>query len=286
MYWADKITQSKPIKSQKLFEGGDFSVVHLSAAVLEHAGEGRIKLVGKLGKGDDIILASLSRSNDTAKLDFYINCTQAVTLSVVGGNDKTEVHLSGYFEPNGEEADDDMFYGEEAEEGEDDLDEDEEEDFDPKAALTKSLKQAKINSNKNASNKIKGSDSDDESDVVSEEDDEEDSSEELPVVPPKHKAAPAKAAPAAPPAATKGKVVVDSDDESDEDIEEDLSADDDDELVDDISDDEGDSDEEEADLRQIMKKSSEMQQRLKAEEDAKAKAVAAKPQQKPQQQKP
>jgi hypothetical protein len=104
MYWADKITQSKPIKSQKLFEGGEFSVVHLSSAIVENAGEkDRIKLVGKLGKGDEITLASMSRANDSAKLDFYINCTQTVTLSVHGGNDKTEIHLSGYFEPNGED---------------------------------------------------------------------------------------------------------------------------------------------------------------------------------------
>lgn len=46
-----------------------------------------------------------------------------MTLSVQGGSDKTEVHLSGYFEPNGEEQDDDMFYGDEDEEGEEDLEE-------------------------------------------------------------------------------------------------------------------------------------------------------------------
>ena len=103
MYWADKISQSKPLKSQKLFEGGEFSVVHLSAAIVENSGDSRVKLVGKQGKGDEVTLASLSKANDTAKLDFYINCTQTVTLTVQGGNDKTEVHLSGYFEPNGED---------------------------------------------------------------------------------------------------------------------------------------------------------------------------------------
>jgi nucleophosmin 1 len=255
MYWADKITQSKPIKSQKLFEGGEFSVVHLSSAIVENCGEkDRVKLVGKLGKGDDITLASLSRTNDTAKLDFYINCTQQVTLSVHGGNDKTEVHLSGYFEPNGEDQEDDMFYGEEAEEGEEDLEEDDDEEFEPKkASLTQSLKQAKINSNKNASAKIVASDSDDESDVVSDEE-EDDSSDDIPVVPKQKQ----------PPAAPVKKVVEDSDDESEErdsDAEE-LSEDDDDELVDDVSD---DDDDEEADLEAIMKKAKETQQRLKLE---------------------
>jgi len=177
MFWADKITQSKPIKSQKLFEGGEFSVVHLSSAIIENAGDNRVKLVGKLGKGEDITLASMSKTNDSAKLDFYINCTQTVTLSVQGGNDKTEVHLSGYFEPNGEDQDDDMFYGDEAEEGEEDLED--ESDDEPKESLAKSLKQAKINSNKNASAKIPKDDSDDEDDDVSED---EESSDDIPVV--------------------------------------------------------------------------------------------------------
>jgi len=75
MYWADKITQSKPLKSQTLFEGGEFSVIHLSTAIVENAGDKGVKLVGKLGKGDEVVLASVSRDNYTAKLDFYINCT-------------------------------------------------------------------------------------------------------------------------------------------------------------------------------------------------------------------
>jgi nucleophosmin 1 len=178
MYWADKITQSKPIKSQKLFEGGEFSVVHLSNAIVENAGDARVKLVGKLGKGDDITLASLTKGSDTAKLDFYINCTQQVTLSVHGGSDKTEVHLSGYFEPNGEDQDDDMFYGEEAEEGEEDLEDEDSEEEPKKASLTESLKQAKINSNKNASAKVIASESDEESEI----EDDDDESEDIPVV--------------------------------------------------------------------------------------------------------
>jgi hypothetical protein len=41
----------------------------------------------------------------------------------------SEVHLSGYFEPKGEDMDDDMFYGQEGEDGEDeDLDEDDSEE--------------------------------------------------------------------------------------------------------------------------------------------------------------
>ena len=55
MYWADKITQSKPLKSQTLFEGGEFSVVHLSSAIVDNIGEkDKVKLVGKIGKGEEV----------------------------------------------------------------------------------------------------------------------------------------------------------------------------------------------------------------------------------------
>jgi nucleophosmin 1 len=205
MFWADKLTQSKPMKSQKLFENGEFALVHLSQAVVDKIGEkDRVKLIGKQQKGEEIILATLSRANDTSKLDVYINCTQSVTLSLQGGSDKTEVHLSGYFEPKGEDMDDDMFYGEEEDE---DLDEDEEEEAGKDAvaiqALHKSLKEAKANSNKNASNKIEvaESDDDDEEDsdekaaVASDSDEEEEddaSSDEEVVVPQKKAAAPQK----------------------------------------------------------------------------------------------
>jgi len=55
-------------------------------------------------------------------MDLYVNCTQNLTFSVAG---KGEVHLSGYFEPKGEDMEDDMFYGQE--------EDDEEENEDPKS---------------------------------------------------------------------------------------------------------------------------------------------------------
>ena len=52
-------------------------------------------------------------------LDLYLNCTQEVQLSLSGAPPKTEVSLSGYFEPKNDDMDDDMFgYGQ----GEDDED--------------------------------------------------------------------------------------------------------------------------------------------------------------------
>jgi len=212
MFWADKLTASKPMKSQKLFENGEFALVHLSQAVVDKIGEkDRVKLIGKQQKGEEIILATLSRANDTSKLDVYINCTQSITLSVQGGSDKTEVHLSGYFEPKGEDMDDDMFYGEEEDE---DLDEEEEEEVGKGKqaiqALNKSLKEAKANSNKNASNKIEVAESDDDDEdsdekvaVASDSDEEEEDDSEEVVVPQKKAAAPQK----------KVQVVEDSDEE-------------------------------------------------------------------------
>ena len=45
-------------------------------------------------------------------LDLYLNCTQEVQLSLSGAPPKTEVGLSGYFEPKNDDMDDDMFgYG-------------------------------------------------------------------------------------------------------------------------------------------------------------------------------
>lgn len=61
----------------------------------------------------------------------------------------SEVHLSGYFEPKGEDMDDDMFYGQEAEE-EDDEDSEEDEKPAKSKAVEASLKQAKLNSARNA----------------------------------------------------------------------------------------------------------------------------------------
>lgn len=106
----------------------------------------RVKLVAKNGKEAEVVLAVLSDKHDQTRLDLYINCTQNVVLSVqAGGAKHSEIHLSGYFEPKGEEMDDDMFYGAEEDE------EDEDEEALAKGAKSKdgidaSLQQAKLNS--------------------------------------------------------------------------------------------------------------------------------------------
>lgn len=192
----------------------------MSAAVL---GSGKsAQVFAKNGKDAEVMIAMVGENREMAKLDLYINCTQAVTLSARGG----EVHLSGYFEPKGDDMDDDMFYGQEDDqEGEDLEDEDSDEEETPagKKNIAASLNQAKANSQKNAG-RIMQADSDEESDL--EEDDmealdsedeinmgsEDESSEEVPAV---HKKAAAK------------QVVEDSDEEDADDmlIGEDLSDD-------------------------------------------------------------
>ena len=72
-------------------------------------------------------------------LDLYINCTQEVTLTVKDASKGQSLSLSGYFEPKGDDMDDDMFgYGrEEDDEGEDLEDEDDSEDEKPTAGADK-----------------------------------------------------------------------------------------------------------------------------------------------------
>jgi hypothetical protein len=97
--------------------------LHLSAAVITKTSEKKTMLMAKNGKDSEVVLAVLSDKHDSVSLDLYINCTQNVSLSARG---PAEIHLSGYFEPKGDDMDDDMFYGNEdaEEEPEDESDED------------------------------------------------------------------------------------------------------------------------------------------------------------------
>lgn len=65
----------------------------------------------------DLVVACLQADkNEMQRLDLYINVSQQVTLKVQGA---PELHLSGYFEPQSSEGDDQMFFDED----EDDVDE-------------------------------------------------------------------------------------------------------------------------------------------------------------------
>ncbi len=54
----------------------------------------------------------LTKERDVATLSLYMNCTQELQLLLKGAPKGTEVSISGYFEPKGDDMDDDMFgYG-------------------------------------------------------------------------------------------------------------------------------------------------------------------------------
>ena len=240
MFWGGIIKEGQPLKSQKLLETSEFAVLHLSAAVLTSVDSKKTMLFAKQGKDPEVCIAVLSAGHEMFKLDHYINCTQNVSLLAKGPG---EVHLSGYFEPKGDDMDDDMFYGqEEADDAEEESDEEEA----PKSkALSASLNAAKVNSSKNASQVTAHDDDEDDSEIEEDMSDLEDEegedeidlkkaesdsdSDDVPVPVKKSQKAAA--------------VIADSDEEEEEDDEDDKLADDD-----------SDDDSEEIDLKAIMAK--------------------------------
>ena len=78
MFYGTKISEAKPLKCTKLFESGEFATFHLSAAILEspQAHKSPVKLVAKTGKDEEVTIAVLSKEDQAARLDLYINCTQ------------------------------------------------------------------------------------------------------------------------------------------------------------------------------------------------------------------
>ena len=60
MFYGTKISEAKPFRSTKLFESGEFATYHLSAAILESKESGKVKLVVKTGKDEEVTVAVLS----------------------------------------------------------------------------------------------------------------------------------------------------------------------------------------------------------------------------------
>jgi nucleophosmin 1 len=166
MFWGTVIKEGKPFKSQQAMQDKEFSALHISQATLPQGKhEGKIYLTASMGKEmQNLTVAVLSHDKDTCPLDFYINLSQNVTLSVKG---KSEVHLTGYMEPSADE--DGMMMGNPEEvdyDSEDDEDELENETKDV-VGFKGNLKEAKKNSDINAK-ALKKEESD------SEDDDEDD----------------------------------------------------------------------------------------------------------------
>ena len=72
-----KLTDAKPLKTQKLFESGEFQSFHLSAAILDSVSDAkaRVRLVSVMENKTEITLAVLSKEQETAKVDLYFNVT-------------------------------------------------------------------------------------------------------------------------------------------------------------------------------------------------------------------
>ena len=190
MFWGSVIKEGKPYKTHSALEESDYPVLHISNVALPRsAGNGKVHLVASMGKDlKDLTLATLQKDKvETIALDLYVNVSQQVTLSIQGAG---ELHLSGFFEPQREEMEENMFdYG-----GEDEDEEsDEEAEVGGGKKLNQSLKAAKLNAMKNAN--LSDEDEDDEEDEEDEEE-EEDSDGEVIVPQPKAKVAQAPAKPA------------------------------------------------------------------------------------------
>lgn len=167
MFWGCILKPDKPYKTQQALEENQYPVLHLSNVALPRTAQGgKVHLLVSVGKDlKDLTLATLQKDRvDSVKLDIYFNITQNVTLTAQGG----EVHLSGFFEPQKEELDDDMFLDEEEEE-------EEEEGVAGNGKLNASLKQAKANALKNAK---AGEEDDEDEEDYEEEDDEENEDED------------------------------------------------------------------------------------------------------------
>jgi len=85
MLHGTKISDSKPLKSSRLFEqaSGEFATFHLSAAILDTCADpkAKVRLTVKLEekyKNQEVTLAVLSKDQEVAALDLYLNCTQQV----------------------------------------------------------------------------------------------------------------------------------------------------------------------------------------------------------------
>ena len=150
-----------------------------------------VRVVARLDKDKEITVAVLGASNTVASLDLYFNSSQQMAIALAKDTPKgTSVSLSGYFEPKSTDMDDDLFYGQEDEaEDDDELNDEDLEDSEEekpsskskkeKLTLEQKLKNAKENSNKNATTTFGNlDDSEDSDEDDSDADDLEDLSDE------------------------------------------------------------------------------------------------------------
>ncbi len=238
MLWGTGIKEGKPFNTTSAFEDSEYPVLHISSCTLPQGkNSNKVYLTAKMGKElTNLTLGVLQRDKtDSLALDLYVHLSQGVTLSVSSG----EVHLSGYFEPQGEGDDEAFFPGDEELESDEEAEEEGDEGM---QKVAQHLKDAKKNALVNAALKEGESDEEDEEE---EEEEEEEESEEIEIPQKKQK----KQAPAKPQESKKKPAVVPVEESDDEEEEEDA----DDILADMSDDDEEEEDSEEIDIEQLMK---------------------------------
>ena len=187
MFWGCVLKDGKAYKTQSALEESDYPVLHISNVALpKNAPAGKLYLLASMGKDlQGLTLATLQKDKiESVSLDLYVNVSQQITLTVSGAPG-AELHLSGFFEPQrSDEEDDAMFMN-----GEEDEEDEEEEVAGPSTKnLNQSLQAAKANAMKNAAVAQDEDDDEDDDDYDLEDDDEElededDEDDDEPVVP-------------------------------------------------------------------------------------------------------
>jgi hypothetical protein len=175
MFWGTIVKDAKPYNAQQALEKSEYQVLHISNVALprDAKANSKVTLLVSMGKDlKDLTIATLTKDKvEVVALDLYINISQAVSFSTVGG----DLHLSGFFEPQREEMDENMFFDgeeDEEEEGEDEV------SGNLKTAKQNAMKNSTLNA-KSAKQVLPESESDlDEEDELEDDDDEEDEDEE------------------------------------------------------------------------------------------------------------
>lgn len=120
MFWGCTIKKGNDHK----FEAEDQAILHVSNAALGLNAKGTAAVFAKVDGKEFVITHLTAGKTEHTSLDLYFRNDQEVTFGVKG---EAEVHLSGYFEPDHGDDEEDMYgdfpYGEE----EDDEEEDDEE---------------------------------------------------------------------------------------------------------------------------------------------------------------
>mmetsp|Transcript_66752 Transcript_66752/g.152959 ORF Transcript_66752/g.152959 Transcript_66752/m.152959 type:complete len:225 (-) Transcript_66752:157-831(-) len=176
-FWGASVKPGQKV-SVSMSDGG--TLLHLSQACLANAKEASPTYVKVVRDGQTLNLACLGKgSQEHCALDLFFALEEPVVFIVEG---KNEVHLTGYFEPEDDGADDDDLSDDDDDEEEDD-DDDEDDDVDDsdvpqEADLAKNPKGKPAPEKKAAAKKMAKPEEDDDDEDDEDEDDDDDEDED------------------------------------------------------------------------------------------------------------